>query len=108
MSATEQELACLHADALLMLQQLQLANGLRHAAVKVAAKREQMLASTIKRDRQSAIYGPRTMKERRLDDLALEAAGKAPNRNEASEGSSVTCGQLRMMASAIPRQGWFV
>lgn len=82
MPATEQELACLHADALLLLQRLQLAAGVRDATAKVLSKRDQLLTSTLKRDKQADIFGARTQKEKRLDEAAVAAAGKLPNSNE--------------------------
>jgi hypothetical protein len=82
MTATEQELACLHADAMMLHQRLQLTAGLREATAKVQSKRDQMLASTMKRDLQSDIFGPRTQKEKRMDEAAVEAAGKLPSSNE--------------------------
>jgi hypothetical protein len=85
MTATEQELACLHADALLLLQRLQLAAGLREAAAKAQTKRDQLLASTVKRDLQADIFGPRTQKEKRLDEAAVGAAGRLPSSNEVSK-----------------------
>lgn len=90
MTATEQQLACLHADALLLQQRLQLATGLQEAAAKVSSKRDQLLASTLKRDRQADIYGPRTQKAKRMDEAAVEAAGKLPSSNEVRGGGAAT------------------
>lgn len=79
MTPSEQELACIHADALLIQQRLELAAGLKEVLAKTAARQEQMFLNTIKRDKQSAIYGTRTMKDRRIDDVALQEAGRPPS-----------------------------
>lgn len=78
MSASEQDLACLHADVLLLRARLQLSLGLQAAAARTAA-REQRLTNTLTlRDKQAAIFGARTRKERREDAAAVEAAGNLP------------------------------
>lgn len=79
MTLTEQELACIHADALLVQQCLQLSAGLQEVTAGTAAKKQRLIASTVKRDKQSAIFGTRTMKEKRMDEAAIEAAGKTPS-----------------------------
>jgi hypothetical protein len=99
MTATEQELAYLHADALLMQQRLQLAAGMREAAAKVTSKRDQLLASTLRRDKQAAIFGPRTQKEKRLDEAAVEAAGKLPSSNEVCLGTDA---QVALQHLSLP------
>jgi hypothetical protein len=95
MTATEQELACLHADTLLLQQRLQLAAGLQEAAAKVTSKRNQLLASALKRDRQADIFGPCTQKEKRLGEAAVEAAGKLPSSNEVCISCIATCSVVR-------------
>lgn len=79
MTPTEQELACIHADALLVQQRLELSAGLQEVCAETAAKQQQMVASTIRRDKQSKIFGTRTMKEKRMDELAIEVAGRTPS-----------------------------
>eukprot|EP00879_Flechtneria_rotunda_P025042 GHRR01026578.1.p1 GENE.GHRR01026578.1~~GHRR01026578.1.p1 ORF type:complete len:516 (+),score=184.34 GHRR01026578.1:750-2297(+) len=78
MLPSEQDLACLHADALLVQQRLELAVGLREAASRAKVKQDQLLTTAAKRDKQADIFGARTIKDRRADDAAAEAAGKAP------------------------------
>jgi hypothetical protein len=78
MSDTEQVLACLHADALLLRARLDLKLGLQEAAAKVAARQERLRATLQKRDQQAGIFGARTRKERRLDAAAVDSAGVCP------------------------------
>lgn len=79
MTQSDQELACIHADALLVQQRLELSAGLKEVAANTAMKQQQMIASTIKREKQSDIYGARTAKDKRMAEAAIEAAGKPPS-----------------------------
>lgn len=79
MSQTEQELACIHADAIVLQQRMELSIGLKERQAKTAIRQQHMISSTMKRDKQSDIFGTRTMKEKRMADAAIEAAGKPPS-----------------------------
>lgn len=78
MSDTEQVLACLHADAVLLKTRLQLKQGMHEAAAKATSRQQRMQTTLQKRDQQADIFGARTQKERRLDAAAVQAAGLAP------------------------------
>jgi hypothetical protein len=78
MSDTEQVLACLHADALLLKSRLHLKQGMHEAASKASARQQRLQATLQKRDQQADIFGARTRKERRLDAVAVEGAGQLP------------------------------
>lgn len=78
MSATEQVLACLHADIIMLKSRLELQQGLLDAVAKTAGRQQRLVATLQKRDQQADICGPRTRKERRLDAVAVDKAGKAP------------------------------
>lgn len=79
MSDNEQELACLHADALMLSSRLQLKLGLCEAATKASTRQQRMQATLQKRDQQADIFGARTRKERRMDAVAVESAGQVPS-----------------------------
>jgi hypothetical protein len=81
MTYTEQELACLHAEALLVQQRLELMAGLQEAADKATAAQQQMMQAAVRRDQQSNIYGMRTLKDKRVDEAAIKEAGKKPAAN---------------------------
>lgn len=76
MGQGDQELACLHTDALLVHYRLELAAGCKDAAARAAARRKSVLAASARRDVQAAIFGERTAKQRREDDVRAGAAGK--------------------------------
>jgi hypothetical protein len=76
MGLTEQDLACLHADALMLHFRLELAAGCQDAAARAAARRDGLLAASTRRDAQAAVFGARTAKQRRDDDARAAAAGR--------------------------------
>lgn len=78
MSDTEQVLACLHADALLLKSRLELKLGMQKEASKATARQQRLQAALQNRDQQADIFGARTRKERRLDAAAVEGAGRMP------------------------------
>jgi hypothetical protein len=78
MSDTEQVLACLHADALLLKIRLVLKHGMHEAASKAASRQQRLQATLQKRDQQADIFGARTRKEHRLDAIAIKSAGQLP------------------------------
>lgn len=78
MPALAQELACLHADALLARARVELALGLRRATARAASRQQALLASIAARDEHDAVFGARTRKERRADAAAVDAAGQPP------------------------------
>ena len=78
MSDTEQVLACLHSDAIMLLRRLELHHGLQEAVEKVTTRQQRLQASLQKRDHQADIFGARTRKERRLDAAAVQQAGQTP------------------------------
>eukprot|EP00775_Hariotina_reticulata_P005829 gene5829-6070_t len=85
MTYTEQELACLHAEAFLVQQRLELVAGLQEAADNAAAAQQQMVQATARIDQQSNIYGVRTQRDKRADEAAVKAAGKKPTANPVVE-----------------------
>jgi hypothetical protein len=84
MSDTEQVLACLHADALLLKSRLELKLGMQEAECRATARQQRLQATLQKRDQQADIFGARTRKERRLDAAAVEGAGRMPQTAEVS------------------------
>lgn len=84
MSPTEQDLACLHADALSSYYRLELKAGVLDAQAKAQAKQHKMMETTQKRDADAAIWGARTTKEKRLDESRLQHAAKVPSNNVVS------------------------
>lgn len=80
MSSTEQELACLHVDALTLHHRLELTAGCQEAAAKATARRAGVLAASMRRDAQAPIFGARTLKQKRKDEArAEEVARVTPN-----------------------------
>ncbi|KAG1679322.1 hypothetical protein FOA52_009354, partial [Chlamydomonas sp. UWO 241] len=73
MSDTEQELACLHADAVSALFRVELKVGCCEQQARALAKQSVVVEGLAKRDSQAAVFGTRTMKERRLDDSKLDS-----------------------------------
>ena len=95
LSAIEQELACLHADALALHFRLELEDGWREAAARASARRCGALAASARRDAQAAVFGARTAKQRREDALKAEAAGHATtNPAVRPRVGVVTCAEL--------------
>jgi len=76
LSSTEQDLACLHADALSLHFRLELTDGCQEAAAKAAVRHAGALSASLKRDSQAAIFGARTAKQKREDEVRLESAGQ--------------------------------
>ena len=76
MSPTEQELACLHTDLLMLQYRLELADGVRQVQARAAEQQQKLRLAAAKRDAQSDIFGTRTMKERRMDDIKAQKAGE--------------------------------
>lgn len=78
MQFTEQELACLHVDLLMLLYRMELAVGLEEQARLAAGRRSQLLAAAERRDAQATIFGERTLHERRQDAAMAIEAGRLP------------------------------
>lgn len=76
MGPAEQDLACLHADALTLNFRLELSAGRREAAAASSARRAALLAATARRDAAGAVFGARTAAQRREDDARAERAGR--------------------------------
>lgn len=91
MSSTEQRLACLHVDAVMLHHRLMLKLGLLDAASKVTAKEQRMHAALQRRDQQANIFGARTRKERRLDEAMLENAREVPRTAPVSAAAVAGC-----------------
>lgn len=79
MTATEQELACIHADLVLLHYQLQLMAGMQEVTHRVHQRQQDMMAATARRDQEAQIWGARTAKQKRVDEAKIEAAGKVPS-----------------------------
>ena len=79
MPDSEQELACLHVDLLALLLRVELSIGVREQQAKADSKQGRLVAATERREAKSNIYGVRTMKEKRMDELRMEAAVKTPS-----------------------------
>jgi hypothetical protein len=93
LGAAEQELACLHADALALHFRLELEDGRRDASARASARRAGLLAASARRDAQAAVFGARTAAQRRGDDARAEAAGRAlPNTTTRERELLEACG----------------
>eukprot|EP00955_Chlamydomonas_euryale_P025265 265900-Chlamydomonas_euryale.AAC.1 len=79
MSDTEQELACLHADATAALFRVELKIGVAEQLAKALSQQGVMADRLARRDAQSAVFGTRTMKERRIDDDRLGQLASVPS-----------------------------
>lgn len=95
MGPTEQDLACLHTDALLLHFRLELAAGLHDASTKATARRAALLEASVRRDgaAAAAVFGPRTAKQRRDDEARAEGAGRVTS-NPAVRTYKDTCDKL--------------
>ena len=85
MSDTEQELACLHADALAVLFRVELKIGVCEQQVRAAAQVSKMQHDVTKRESQAAIFGSRSMKDRRVDAERIDAAASTPTHAQLKE-----------------------
>jgi hypothetical protein len=94
MSPTEQELACLHTDLLLLQYRMELTDGVRQVQVKAAEQQQRLRLAAAKRDAQSDIFGTRTMKEKRIDEIKLQRAGEVPS-------IPTVCGEPLVLTSVI-------
>lgn len=79
MTHEEQELACLHTDALLVRTQVALTMGKCCAEQDAEARRNASLEASAKREQQADIYGVVTAKERRKAMAAATLAGRPPS-----------------------------
>jgi hypothetical protein len=109
MTATEQELACLHADLLLLHYQLQLMAGMQEVTHRVQQRQQDMAAATARRDQEAQIWGARTAKQKRVDEAKLEAAGKVPSHAAVSQQRPVHaawCSALALWLCHRPPLWW--
>lgn len=78
MSATEQELACVHVDLLALLYRTELAVGVTENANKALTRRGKAETAALDRDAKSNLLGVKTMKEAREEAARIDAAGVVP------------------------------
>ncbi len=65
-----QELACLHTDVLAALFRVEMAVGVAEQRSQAQGKQTRLVEAIRKREAQSNIFGVRTMKEKRIDDVS--------------------------------------
>lgn len=75
---SDQELAHLHVDILAAVYRVELAIGVAEQQASAQAKQTRLADGIKRREDQSNIFGVRTMKEKRLDDIKLEKAVTTP------------------------------
>ncbi len=79
MTATKQDVACLHADLLSCSFRVELSLGRQEQRLKAEGKKTKLLATTAKRDAMATVFGARTTKERRQDEARVEEAVAVPS-----------------------------
>eukprot|EP00798_Chlamydomonas_sp_ICE-L_P023814 gene23814-9377_t len=76
MGDTEQELACLHTNVLAALYRLELSIGCLEQMNKATSKQGKMVEEIKSREKQSSIFGPRTMHDKQLDTKRIQEAAR--------------------------------
>ena len=72
MGSQEAALACLHADAVVLLMRLELAAGLSHQEAAAARHQHSLAAGLEKHQAQAAIWGKTTTTQQRLNQAKLQ------------------------------------
>ncbi len=82
---TDAELACLHTDLLAALFRVEMAIGVSEQQAAATGKQSKLIDKVQRREAQSNIFGVRTMKEKRLDELRIVEAASTPANPPAKE-----------------------
>lgn len=91
MSNAEQDVACLHTDIVATLFRVDLKQAVQEMQHRAANRQTRLIETLRTRDEQAIIFGERTAKEVRRDELKVQQAVDVPT-NCAVSGGFAVCG----------------